>query len=275
MTNMTKEQLEQLLSCTLTDFECGRIKECISYFSGDYDLFQTKDDIVKFYRAFGIDGISRLLGHHVGQENVIDYFRTESHAEHDNYLDLFVKYTLICNRYGISVDETPYDELEEEPHEDKSGTCQPIDMAVLKDHFESVTNCTVTDNEYYRIEKCINAFSDLLASDNDIALFYHTFGINGIDHLLCDLAGFKAVEDHLREKAYTEHRKYFNLRYKYNRLNSHVVSFVQALSKFFKEILDDPVFNSDSISYKLAISSLVDYFDNDILQHESFESEVK
>lgn len=275
MTNMTKEQLEQLLNCTLTDYECGRIKECVTFFSGDYELFQTEEDIVKFYRAFGIDGIHCLYCHHVANEEITESYRADAHANFEKYVDAFAKYTVVCNRYGISVDEIPYDAPVEETHEDKSGTCQPVDMAVLKEHFESITNCTVTDNEYCRIEKCIDAFDCFFVSENNIVLFYHTFGINGIDLLLCDLAGFKAVEDYLREKVYEEHRKYFNLRYKYNQLNSHMVGFVQALSKYFKEILDNPVFNSDLTSYKLVISKLVDYFDNNVLRHESFESEVK
>ena len=274
MTNMTKEQLEQLLRCTLTDYECGRIKECISYFSGDYELFETKENIFNFYHTFGIDGINRLHCHHVTAEKTINRMFEKSNEDYKKYLDLLVKYTVLCNRLNESCDEPDEWTHEDESHEDESVTSQPVDMGVLKEHFESITNCTVTDNEYYRIEKCINAFSDLLASDDDIALFYHTFGINGIDHLLCDLAGFEAAEEHnlnhCREVYHAEHGKYLEVCIKNSQLSSYISAFLQALVKLFNEILSDPLFSFDYS--KSVFHALIDYLNKEI---KRFESEVK
>lgn len=259
---ITKESFETLVGSTISDSDFSKIKKCFELLTIHW---KDENALAWSFRTFGMEHFDHIFSECVRIEKKL----IESGEISAKYASFSGE--KVCLEHDGNCNDEPDGEI----NEDKSGTDQAVDMAALKEHFESITNCTVTDNEYYRIEKCINAFSDLLASDNDIVLFYHTFGINGIDHLLCDFAGFKAVEDHLREKADKEHRKYFNLRYKYNRLNSHIVSFVQALSKFFKEILDDPVFNSDFTSYKLAIGSLVDYFDNEVLRHEGFESEVK
>lgn len=97
MTDMTKEQLEQLLNCTFTDNEFFSVKECYSCYSGEYDLFGSDDDFVLFFDTFGMDGIRKLNCHSAGEKAVEVRLREEARAEHQKYLQVCIKNTRLSS----------------------------------------------------------------------------------------------------------------------------------------------------------------------------------
>lgn len=235
---MNKQDFEKLIGKEITVDHWKTVNFC---YVACIHLFHDEQSLVDYYNRNGLEGFYQLREDYINGKEISPG-------------------TKVVNEWVESL-------------KDESRTCQSVDMDA-KAHFESITSCTVTDNEYYRIEKCINAFSDLLATVDDIALFYHTFGINGIYHLLCDLAGFKAAEEHnlnhCREVYRAEHDRYLDLSIKYNQLSSYISAFLQALVEFFNKVLSDPLFSFDYS--KSVFHALINYLNKEI---ERFESEVK
>lgn len=262
MRTITKESFESLLGETISDSDFSKIKkifDCLPYF------YPSVTDIVFIYRQLGMDH----LVHHFSECVRIQKKLVESGEISEKHASLLSEEVCLWLRNNCN------DKPDEETCEDESAVCQPVDMDALKEHFESITNCTVTDDEYYRIEKCINAFSGLLSTDNDIALFYHTFGMDGIDRLNCHKAGEESSLDHCREVYRAEHDRYLDLLSKFNQLSSYITVFLKAMVKFFYEILNDPLFSSNynNSDYTRAFFiSFINYLNKEI---ERFESEVK
>lgn len=95
--DMTKEHLEQLFDCTLTDNEYFSIKECYSCYSSEHDLFEFEDAFVLFFNTFGMDGIRKLNCHSAGEKAVEVRLREETRAEHQKYLQVCIKNTRLSS----------------------------------------------------------------------------------------------------------------------------------------------------------------------------------
>ena len=233
---MTKQDFEKLIGKEITTDQWKWVNVCYVSYS---HLFPDDHTLVDFYNCNGIEVFRRLHGDWLRWKNRID-------------------------------------DLDEETHENKSGIEQRIvkDVAdITKEHLEQLLCCTLTDNEYFSVKECYSCYSgehDLFESDDDFALFFNTFRMDGIRKLNCHSAGEKAVELHLREKAHAEHSKYLEVCIQNSQLGSYITAFLQALVKFFNEILNDPLFTFDYS--KSVFHALIDYLNKEI---KRFESEVK
>lgn len=81
---------------------------------------------------------------------------------------------------------------------------------MMKAEFEQLANCTVTEFEYGMIEKIYNHYDFMFKDKQDIVLFYHTFGINGIQRMSCELSGYEKVLVSKTEDLRSEERKRLN-----------------------------------------------------------------
>lgn len=85
---------------------------------------------------------------------------------------------------------------------------------MTKQEFEQLANCTVTENQYRSIEQVYMHYDFMFQDKQDIVLFYHTFGIDGINRMDCERAGFEKVLESKREDLRSEEKKRMNAQVK-------------------------------------------------------------
>lgn len=100
---------------------------------------------------------------------------------------------------------------------------------MTKQEFEQLANCTVTENQYRSIEQVYMHYDFMFQDKQDIVLFYHTFGIDGINRMDCERAGFEKVLESKREDLRSEERKYLNALVKSNVLHTFSLSVLSSL----------------------------------------------
>lgn len=240
---MTKQDFEKLIGKEITLDHWKTVNFC---YVSCVHLFHDDQSLVDYYNRNGLEGFYQLREDYINGKEISPG-------------------TKIVNEWVESL-------------KDESETCQSVDVDMTKEHLEQLLNCTLTDNEYFSVKECYSCYSgehDLFESDDDFALFFDTFGMDGIRKLNCHSAGEKAAELRLREKAHAEHNKYLQVCIKNSQLNSYISVFLQALVKFFNKILSDPLFSSNynnSDYTKAFFVALIDYLNYEV---ERFESEVK
>ena len=236
---MTKQDFEKLIGKEITTDHWKTVNFC--YVACVHLFHNDEQSLVDYYNRNGLEGFYQLREGYINGKEI-------SPA------------TKIVNEWIKSL-------------EDESGTCQSVDVDMTKEHLEHLFDCTLTDNEYFSIKECYSCYSsehDLFESEDDFVLFFNTFGMDGIRKLNCHSAGEKAVEVRLCEEARAEHQKYLQVCIKNTQLSSYISAFLQALVKFFNEVLNDPLFSFDYS--KSVFHALIDYLNKEI---KRFESEVK
>lgn len=81
---------------------------------------------------------------------------------------------------------------------------------MMKEEFEKLADCTVSPEDYKGIEQVYMYFEAMFPDKDSIALFYHAFGMGGINRMLCEKAGFERVLSERMKDYYSEERKYLN-----------------------------------------------------------------
>lgn len=145
---------------------------------------------------------------------------------------------------------------------------------MMKEEFEQLAGCSVSSEAYSRIERCYVSFEKLFPTKKDVALFYQTFGMDGIDRLFSEIAGFEKVTSSLKEYANSECNRNLRLSSNYCKLYSHVLGLLRGLVDILNSKLDDPLFcsiYSSPDNSKFFFLGLIDYLNKEIKQ---FESEV-
>lgn len=81
---------------------------------------------------------------------------------------------------------------------------------MMKEEFEKLANCTVSPEDYKGIEQVYMYFEAMFPDKDSIALFYHAFGMGGINRMLCEKAGFERVLSERMKDCHSEEMKYLN-----------------------------------------------------------------
>lgn len=100
---------------------------------------------------------------------------------------------------------------------------------MMKQEFEQLANCKVTEFEYRMIEEVYNHYEFMFKDKHDIVLFYHTFGIDGVQRMSCERAGYEKVLESKRENLRSEERKYLNALVKSKVLHTFSLSVLSSL----------------------------------------------
>lgn len=106
---------------------------------------------------------------------------------------------------------------------------------MTKERFEELANCTVTENQYNGIKQVSTYYDRMFSDESSIVLFYHTFGMEGIDRMICHISGFEKVKESLREEVKSEHQRYLDCFVNYKKLYAYVLTVLGTLSDLFKK----------------------------------------
>ena len=81
---------------------------------------------------------------------------------------------------------------------------------MMKKEFEQLANCTVSPEDYKKIEEVYRYYPAMFPDKDSIILFYHTFGMDGIDRMILEKLAFDELIDNKKDDCYCEERKYLD-----------------------------------------------------------------
>lgn len=143
---------------------------------------------------------------------------------------------------------------------------------MMKQEFEQLANCTVTEFEYRMIEDVYNHYDFMFKDKQDIVLFYHTFGIDGINRMACERAGYEKVLEGKTEDLRSEERKRMNAQVKCEVLRIFSLSVLSSLRDIVFACTEKPEIDiNDSVE---TLNSVVSFLNENIKKLESGDYSV-